>query len=70
MNERRFEHTSRNGTKFIAKRCDFTGGVCVLNQPSLEMLRMQDLSEMVAYHIFNIYPELNGFSGYDAIRFL
>lgn len=29
----------------------------------------RDVAQMIAYHAMNIWPELNGFQGYDCIKF-
>jgi hypothetical protein len=69
MNDKPFTYTSANGTKYEAARCDLRGGITITDQVWREDQRMSDLAEMVAYHTLNIYPELNGFSGYDTLRF-
>lgn len=70
LNERSFEHSCRNGTNFFSDRCDFRTNVRVEvpRDISREAL-MQDVSEMIGYHAMNIFPQLNGFQGYDTIIF-
>lgn len=70
MNDKRYEHTSANGTKFIAERADFEGGVRVYPQKGYTTEEIiQDTAQMIADHRGNIWPELNGFAGYDLIDF-
>lgn len=71
MNDKPFGHISANGTEFKAERCDFAGGCTVLRRTGLSQeLLLQDVAEMAAYHALHIRPDLNGFSGYDTIRFV
>ena len=70
LNENRFEHSCHNGTEFIASRCDFQGGVRVIVPAGLSEERlMRDVAEMIGYHATNIFPNLNGFSGYGNATF-
>ena len=68
MNDKSFSHHCRYGTVFTATRCDFKDGVTVTQVPKKELLAM-DTAEMIGYHARAIYPELNGFQGYDCISF-
>ena len=70
LNDKPFEHHCRNGTTFKCSRCDFRDVINVSNpdNPTTEKL-MKDVAEMIGYHAFNIWEQLNGFSGYDAVRF-
>lgn len=67
-----FEYTSRYGTVFTAKRTDFAGGVTVLlSKPDLKTDQLiSDVAEMIGFHATNIHPGLNGFQGYDCIRWI
>lgn len=65
-----YSHHSRNGTEFKALRCDFVGGVNVFRAPDNLARYSQDLAEMIANHAMFIWPELNGFQGYDCTRYL
>ena len=71
MAERKFGHTSRNGTKFKAERCDFKTGVRVIKPAGISEARYcQDVCEFGAFHAMNIRDELHsGFGGYDTIDF-
>jgi len=75
MNERRFSHTSRGGTRFDCARCDFKGPIIVTIHPSRALddatLLLRDTAEMIGYHAAVIRPELfGGFSGYDTLKFV
>ena len=66
-NESSFSHHCHYGTMFVAKRCDFRGGVQAIGAPKDKAAFASDVAEMIGYHAVNIRPELNGFSGYDCI---
>ena len=71
LNEKPFEHTCRWGTTFSGSRCDFQDGVKV-TFPTYTVNQMQnasDFAEFAAWHALQIWPHLNGFSGYDNILF-
>jgi hypothetical protein len=77
MNDRPFSHISRHGIEFRCKRCDFREPIEVeigteyrpeYHEVYLNRV-MVDVSEMIAYHVQNIWKNLNGFSGYDCIEF-
>jgi len=77
MNDMPFEHHSRYGTKFKCARCDFREPIKVKLQVSLmEVADVDvlnrisvDISEMIGYHSKNIWKELNGFQGYDCLKY-
>jgi hypothetical protein len=71
INDKPFQHTSRGGCVFTANRCDFHGGVIIYapSEASGEQL-YSDLAEMIGYHATVIHPRLNGFAGYDCIKFI
>lgn len=64
------EHRSHHGTVFVAKRADLQGGVVFEHAPESGAARMSDVAEFTAFHALRILPHLNGFQGYDCIRFL
>lgn len=70
MNDRRFGHNCHNGTVFESERCDFKTPVYydMTGNITVQQL-MTDVAEMIGYHATVIWPHLNGFSGYDAVRF-
>ena len=70
MNDLLYTHTSRNGTTFECKRCDFRDIVYYYDKPKELNLFLQDVSEMIAQHAMVIWPELNGFQGYDTITYI
>lgn len=70
MNDHPFEYTSHNGTVFYAERCDFRGGVTVTYKPVYPFPFAEDVAEMIGYHATNIHPKLNGFQGYDCIKWI
>lgn len=69
MNDRPFEHNCQYGTKFRCERCDFKEPVIVTNAPQNPIHFASDVSEMIGFHATNIWPQLNGFSGYDCIQY-
>jgi hypothetical protein len=68
MNEKSFSHVSRWGTEFQSFRCDFRNGVAVKNAPKDKAKLASDVAEMIGYHSVAIWPNLNGFQGYDCIQ--
>ena len=68
MNKKPFSYLSRYGTYFSSNTCDFSYGVNVSDKPHEELF-ISDVAEMIGFHAVNIRPELNGFSGYDCIKF-
>ncbi len=70
MNEKPFEHHSRNGCRFTAERCDLRGGVSVEVPKGLSAEQIiADAFEMGMHHAAHIWPELNGFAGSDTVQF-
>jgi hypothetical protein len=70
VNNKKFEHTCHYGTRFTSETCDFRNGVIVERSTYLDEVGfVTDIAEMVGFHATNILPELNGFQGYDAIRY-
>ena len=64
-----FDHNYHFGTVFRSETCDFKNAILVYDKPQNEILFARDVAEMIAFHAFNIHPELNGFQGYDCINF-
>lgn len=75
VNEKPFEHRCRNGTVFTGTRCDLRDGVDVQLDGWVKDVRGWrelvncDYVEFAAWHALNIFPQLNGFQGYDCITF-
>lgn len=70
MNEKSFSHHCRFGTKFSCERCDFNSPIKVEDAPTDVTQRMSDVAEMIGFHATNIWPDLNGFQGYDCLQFV
>jgi len=73
MNSKPFSYQSNWGTCFSCATCDFSTPIKVSRVPLTVGIEIQwfsrDLAEMIGYHATNILPELNGFQGYDTIKF-
>ena len=69
-NETPISHFCYHGTTFSADRADLRNGVeyAAPRYVSPEEI-MQDFFSFGAWHAFTIHPELNGFQGYDSIKF-
>lgn len=65
LNDKQFNHITRNGIEFS---CDLRGPILVSKHNSTQQLALA-VSEMIAYHAMNIWPELNEFQGYDALTY-
>lgn len=68
MNEKPFSHRGHHGTYLTANRCDFRGGVTITDKPKDIAAFASDIAEIISYHAMHIWPELNGFQGYDCIQ--
>lgn len=80
MNKNKFEYHSSKGTIFVCDTCDFSTPITVyahydsfvkegVRFLTVSKLVLPDIAEMIGYHAVNIRPELNGFQGYDCLRF-
>lgn len=69
-NEKSFSYLSHYGTHFMAARCDFKGNVEITSVVENPLLFAADIAEMIGYHTTNILPKLNGFQGYNCIKFV
>lgn len=72
LNGRSFTHHSHGfpGITVEASRCDFKEGVTVYYNAGMPADRLaRALAEVMAWHAVNIRPQLNGFCGYDCIRY-
>lgn len=68
-----FEYQSTRGAVIKAMRCDFAGGVDVIVSHDAQMEAIiADVAEAFGYHAVNIWPQLEGFAGYDCltVRFI
>jgi hypothetical protein len=68
IGNQRFSHTCRNGTQFQADRCDFAS--ISATKKDYPQLLAADVAEMIGFHAVNIWPNLNGFQGYDCLTFV
>jgi hypothetical protein len=64
-------HTGRNGTHFECQRADLRSDVIVTFSWKISPSQMmEDATEFGAWHALNIHAHLNGFSGYDTVRYV
>lgn len=71
LNDRPFSHRHEQ-IDIFCERCDFKTPVYVVvpDGPALNPVTLMAATGCVmGYHAVNIRPELNGFAGYDAIRY-
>lgn len=70
LNDSPFEHLCHYGTQIKSSRCDFREGVEVhhLEGAKIEHI-MADIGEVMGWHAMNIIPRLNGFNGYDCLKY-
>ncbi len=64
-----FSYVATWGTVFECEYSDFRTPILTSGSPKSVELRMRDVAEMAGYHGVNIWHTLNGFQGYDTIRF-
>lgn len=67
-NETPIEHTCRNGTVFRSSRADLADVVQVKRSSDWPQT-CADFAEFGAWHAMEIWPHLNGFQGYDCVRY-
>lgn len=71
LNDKPFSHRHEQ-VEIFSQRCDFktTVYVVVPDGPAMNPVQLMAATGCVmGYHAVNIRPELNGFAGYDAIRY-
>jgi len=72
MNNKPFQYLAHCGTEFRCAKCDFSAPIYYhqyASSPCAVEFLMNDIAEMIGYHAVNIRPELNGFAGYDCLKF-
>lgn len=70
INENLISHTSRNQTLFLADRADLRHGVCIFKPKLISQDDLaQDIAEFAAWHRGCIFDQLNGFQGYNNVRY-
>ena len=70
MNDKPYSHVSSNGTTFKCERCDFRSPIKALRPGGLSDENFAvDVSEMIGDHARGIWPNLNGFQGYSALKY-
>lgn len=70
INKKPYVYEARNGTKFTCSRSDLADKVKYSNDIIITIDQlMTDVAEMAAMHAMFTRPELNGFAGYDTLRF-
>lgn len=68
-NTTKFSYTARWGTIFRCDVSDFSKEIRVINAPTDPAQFAGAVAEMIAHHAMEVYPKLNGFAGYDTLRF-
>ena len=64
------KHVCKNGTTFTAARADLRGGVKYMESDFADSVELtEDFFEFGAWHAVTIHPQLNGFQGYDCVKF-
>jgi hypothetical protein len=69
LNDRPFSHIGPNGTHFHCKRGDLSVNVTCEDVPEDALRFAQDVASFVGVHALDYWPHLNGFAGYDTLRF-
>ena len=75
-NDKPIEHRCHNGNVFKCQRADLKEKIIVVRDRDFTAPDMtfdegliKDVAEFIGWHALVIWPELNGFSGYDTIHF-
>lgn len=71
LNERKITQTTRHGVTFTADRGDLRGGVRVQVMSGVGEQQIREaFFEFAAWHALEIWPHLNGFTGYGSVAFV
>ncbi len=63
-------YTTTNGTVFSSTHADLRNKVRISKFRGEAFAQLaEDVTEFVAWHAMNVYPSLNGFSGYDTVQY-
>ena len=65
-----YTHQCRNFTCFDAEARELTGESLMTNLPKSPQALYSDIAEFIGYHATLIHPDLNGFAGYDCLKFV
>lgn len=80
-NDKPIEHRCHNGNVFMCRRADLKEKVVVVTHKlTTDVISatnichrtdelIKDVAEFIGWHALVVWPELNGFSGYDTIHF-
>lgn len=70
-NNKPIEHRCSNGNVFKCERADLGAKIIVVKDDYLSKTEdlISDVSEFIAWHALNIYPELKAFSGYSHLKY-
>jgi len=64
-------YSSQHGTEFNSSRGNLSLGVKVTSKFKITKEdMMSDFAEFAAWHAIMVRPHLNGFNGYDAVRYI
>ena len=70
INGKPLHYDAINGITFKSERSDLRGGVEVRKSHTVSSVELcRAFAEFGAYHAMHIRPNLNGFSGYDCVRY-
>lgn len=70
INAQPFRYVASHGTSFDCPRSDLSEPVHVIKPDGLTVGRLAaDFAEFGSQHALHVYPWLNGFQGYDAVRY-
>ena len=62
-------HRTHHGTVFMCSRADLDAPIRVYDRARDDMDFARDVAEFTGWHATTIWPDLNGFPGYDTIKF-
>lgn len=70
LDNKPFQHISRNGTDFSSASCDLRGGVKVVKPVEITEAKLAaDFVEFGAFHAMEIRERVSSFPGYDCIDY-
>lgn len=70
MNRKPLAYTTCAGVVFTAPRADFLDGVVISGAANLSPEELAAATaEFIWWHVTEVYPQLQGFFGYDSVPF-
>jgi hypothetical protein len=70
INDKPFTYETRSGAVFRCNTSDLRGDIRVTGYSEEPAKFAVEVAEMASHHAIEVWPKLNGFQGYDTLRFI